>query len=279
MVNPRPFDTRIVPRDYAEAAKWYLAAAENGNMFAQYELADLYVRGLGVPQDYRQALHWFEKAALQEAWLGVEEHVEALFMIWEQGEIAYRIGLIFADTQGDVLDYAAARKWFLNAAVQGHYGALYELGQMYENGWGVPQSYYRASRFYYKAIGGADYFGYVTDARAYLALADLSSCGKTIYGNKITAVWLYQKVDDLPDAQYALANAYLYGDGTRQSPAKAYYYAKMLSQNPDATLGQKAEAQLIMDEMAAHLPDDVVEWVTVRQFMVGGVDFIGCRNN
>lgn len=221
LINPRPFYERIVPRDYAEAAKWYLAAAEDGNMFAQYELADLYARGLGVPRDYRQALLWFEKAAAQEAELGVEERMETLFLIREPGDIAYRMGLIYADAQGNVLDYAAARKWFLNAAVQGHYGALYELGQMYENGWGVPQSYHRAARFYYKAIGGANYFGSVTDARAYLALADLSSCGKTIYGNNITAVWLYKKVDDLPDAQYALANACLYGDGTRQSPAKA----------------------------------------------------------
>ena len=46
---------RGVERDYAEAAKWYLKAAEQGFAPAQNHLAMMYYSGRGVGQDYREA--------------------------------------------------------------------------------------------------------------------------------------------------------------------------------------------------------------------------------
>jgi TPR repeat protein len=40
-------------------------AASAGDAQAQFALADQYYRGVGVPQDYRQALLWFENSANQ----------------------------------------------------------------------------------------------------------------------------------------------------------------------------------------------------------------------
>lgn len=52
-----------VPTDYAEAARWYLQAAEQGDAVAQSSLRVMYVLGWGVPQDYVQAHMWFNLAA------------------------------------------------------------------------------------------------------------------------------------------------------------------------------------------------------------------------
>lgn len=56
---------RGVRLDYAEAAKWYRKAAEQGNSDAQYSLGHMYLFGLGVRQSNRDAANWFLKAAAQ----------------------------------------------------------------------------------------------------------------------------------------------------------------------------------------------------------------------
>jgi TPR repeat protein len=53
------------PNDYAEAARWYRAAAEQGNAVAQYNLGYAYDKGRGVPQDDTEAVRWYRAAAEQ----------------------------------------------------------------------------------------------------------------------------------------------------------------------------------------------------------------------
>jgi hypothetical protein len=48
-----------VPKDNAEAAKWYRLAAEQGHAHAQRRLTRLYALGMGVPKSYFRALAWF----------------------------------------------------------------------------------------------------------------------------------------------------------------------------------------------------------------------------
>ena len=42
-------------RDYAEAAEWYLRAAKQGDLLGQSRLADLYANGMGVPKNNVEA--------------------------------------------------------------------------------------------------------------------------------------------------------------------------------------------------------------------------------
>jgi TPR repeat protein len=51
--------------DYAKAAKLIRPLAERGNADAQTKLGDLYRRGLGVPQSFREAARWYRMAAVQ----------------------------------------------------------------------------------------------------------------------------------------------------------------------------------------------------------------------
>ena len=51
--------------DYAAAAQWFRRAAEYGVLDSQFNLAILYARGLGVPQDLGQSYVWFAIAAQQ----------------------------------------------------------------------------------------------------------------------------------------------------------------------------------------------------------------------
>ena len=54
-----------VPQDYTDALEWYRMAAEQGFDKAQNNLGFMYDNGLGVPQDYVQAHLWYNLAAAQ----------------------------------------------------------------------------------------------------------------------------------------------------------------------------------------------------------------------
>jgi len=54
-----------VPQDYALAMKWYRLAADQGDPFAQVDLGSMYLDGLGVAQDLDEARKWYRLAADQ----------------------------------------------------------------------------------------------------------------------------------------------------------------------------------------------------------------------
>jgi TPR repeat protein len=51
-----------LPKDLAQAQRWYRAAADQGDPFAEASLAILYNFGKGVPKDPIQAYMWYEIA-------------------------------------------------------------------------------------------------------------------------------------------------------------------------------------------------------------------------
>ena len=53
-----------VAQDYAEAAKWYRLAAQQGNSSAQSNLGAMYANGQGVVQDYVKAHSWYQLSTL-----------------------------------------------------------------------------------------------------------------------------------------------------------------------------------------------------------------------
>lgn len=54
-----------VAQSYAEAMRWYMSAADRGNVYSAYHVGEMYRLGLGVEQDARKAIPWYQKAAAQ----------------------------------------------------------------------------------------------------------------------------------------------------------------------------------------------------------------------
>ena len=52
-----------VAKNDIEAARWYLAAAEHGDVTAQSKIGSLYESGVGVAKDLDKAAYWFTQAA------------------------------------------------------------------------------------------------------------------------------------------------------------------------------------------------------------------------
>jgi hypothetical protein len=149
-----------LPQDYAEAARWYRLAAEQGSVEAQYGLGRMYRIGEGVPEDDAEAARFYRLAAeqghvLAQVNLGVsyatgegvlQDYVEAVRwyrMAAEQGdaEAQFLLGFYYSTGEGLPQDYAEAVRWLRLAAEQGHAEAQFLLAKKYRFGEGVPQDY------------------------------------------------------------------------------------------------------------------------------------------
>ncbi len=84
-----------------------LMLAEQGNANAQYDLAGIYKRGEGVPQDYAEAVRWYRLAAEQG-------HANAQFSM----------GVRYITGEGVPQDCVLAHMWVNLAAAQGNEKAL-----------------------------------------------------------------------------------------------------------------------------------------------------------
>jgi TonB family protein len=123
-----------VSQDYAEAMIWYRKAADQGNTNAHVNVGWLYQNGWGVKQDYSEAMRWY---------LGAANKGNA----YAQTDI----GWLYENGNGVTRDYSVAMAWYYRAASQGHAKAQNAIGWLYQNGWGVEQDYAKAADWYGKA--------------------------------------------------------------------------------------------------------------------------------
>ena len=146
---------RGVVKDDAEAVKWYRLSADQGVAVAQYSLGMMYANGQGVTKDDAEAVRWYRKAADQ----GVSV-AQAL------------LGSMYITGRGVLNDDAEAVKWYRKAAEQGLRSAQTTLGLLYEKGRGVTKDDAEAMKWYRKAANQGD-------ATAKSNLARLEAAGST----------------------------------------------------------------------------------------------------
>jgi len=113
-----------VPQDYKKAFWWLKRAAEKGNVDAQREFGNLYREGKGVSRNYKEALAWFRLAGRNGDPLA--QHMA---------------GLMYQTGEGVNQSFAQAARWYRSAAKQGLFLSEKALGRLYSLGKGVTQNY------------------------------------------------------------------------------------------------------------------------------------------
>lgn len=117
--------------DYETALREFKPLAEQGNAEAQINLGNLYMKGLGVEQDYAAAGNWYRQAA---------EHGDPI------GQS--KLGILYYYGLGVDKNPDEAARWFLKAAEQGEPSAAAVLGSMYAEGDGVIRDNVKAYYWY-----------------------------------------------------------------------------------------------------------------------------------
>ena len=102
-----------VTRDYAQAHKLFIEAAEQGHAKAQYRLGFMYSLGKGVKKSDQQAIGWWQKAAKQS-----------------DPDAQYYLGYMHEIGAGVNQDMGEAKKWYQKAASNGSVNAVQSLRMM-----------------------------------------------------------------------------------------------------------------------------------------------------
>lgn len=143
--------------DFTEAFSWYSQASDLDDPDAQYYIAWYYHKGLGdIKRDYRKASSWYEKAILN----GSYKAYVGLGML-------YHYGLL--DTKPD---YAMALKMYQICESHDKLcgSALNQIGLLYQDGLGVPQSHPNSMEYFLKAAS-------MHDAGAYNSIGEFHKQG------------------------------------------------------------------------------------------------------
>jgi TPR repeat protein len=236
---------------FAEAVVSWRDAAEAGDATAALYLGALNDTGVGVPQDFGQALDWYKRA-------GAAGNVVGMF----DAAVMYDAG------RGTPANLAIAAQWYAMAAAKGYGRAEYNLAMLRETGAGVPADREQAVRLYRAAAGhgvdaarmklrglgepysgdvrhppneprSADGSGMAAFRRAQQALLSRDPAA----ASAAAALFRQAALQGNPLAQYDLGYCYEHGLGLPVDKSEAVrWYRAAASQAPNGAMKEIAEA-------------------------------------
>lgn len=122
-----------LPQSTGLAFPYFMQAAVAGNPAAQVQVAHYYYAGdenADIEQDYRQAIGWFEKAALQLS-----------------AEAQYYLGIMHRTGQGVTRDRTEGLRWLYLAEVKAYVPAFLLLAEINARGDGVVEDPIKAAMY------------------------------------------------------------------------------------------------------------------------------------
>jgi serine/threonine protein kinase len=151
-------------RDYDQAFELFYVCAKNGNINAQYQLAQIYHH---VKRNYIKAYKWYRQLAGQnhaDSQLGLG----LLYEDWQNPTKAFKwymrsakqnnpkaqcqVARMYKYGHGIKINYREAFKWYTKAAEQHYHSAYYGIGYFYERGCAVKKDYAEALKWYKKSV-------------------------------------------------------------------------------------------------------------------------------
>lgn len=262
--------------DYSHAADWFLKAiqrkypcisiikelAEKGYAEAQTVLGICYRWGMGVNEDYKEAVKWWLKAAEQrnfnayselglEPDLGQKSSNRAFKMIQkavnqDDLEAIYRLGNCYRNgDDGFTQDYPKAVYWYQLAADRGHADAQFFLAGCYFQGNGVSKDVAKALSLWQSAANkghhGAKLILHICmiqgfskyreaaeqgDAEAQAVLGYCYQSGEVVDIDHQQAFYWYMKSAEqgFAEGQYGVGRCYYLGLGVPKDLSKAVYW-------------------------------------------------------
>ena len=272
-----------VPKDGAEAVKWWRKAAEQGHPEAQDKLGLAYWTGDGVPMDHVEATKWFRKfnerkQQLSKSPVISDENVdlnlpsEKFFDLVKSADAKwqYDLGLVSVREK----DYSHAVKCFTNAAKQGHPEAQCKLGVCYMDGLGVAKDEAEAVKWFSKAAQQGN-------AYAEYSLGVVYFCGRGVAKDISTALkwWRRAAENGSAHAQHNLGVSYERGEGViAQNYVEAYMWMKLAAAQGYEGASKNCEEIVLKmnaEQIAKVEPYHQMLWKRERLTLKRLYDFIG----
>lgn len=229
---------------YEKVFKDVLKLAENGDVFAQWEVADMYEFGYGIEKNKAEQVHWLKESARKGFWMAQcdlgdyyyyeEKKYEEAFNWYKKAaelglaEAQLEIGILL-DWDGDLeKDPARANQWYRKAAEQGEEWAMYYLADNYCEGNGCHVNYKEAFKWYQKAAG-------LGVTKALLEMGNLLDWKGDLEKDPPRANQWYHKAAEQGEveAMYYLADNYCEGNGCSVNYYEAFKWYKKAADQGD----------------------------------------------
>jgi TPR repeat protein len=206
VVKPLPYIKLFFSRDFkmGEEQKFLIQKnkADAGDAQAQYDVGMYYEDGIGVPQSYETAFHYYECAAFQGHSMGL-----------------CKLGEFYAEGLGVERSYESAFRYYEAAAKMENTKALVCIGKLYEEGKGVKKSIKKALQHYQQGADQNESLGWTFLAEIYEKGIDVESSQKRanfFYHERFEYHKRLAEQGDV-DAQFAWGLDYQNGWGVEQS--------------------------------------------------------------
>jgi localization factor PodJL len=132
-------DGRGVPQNFPQAVVWYERAARGGLAPALFRLGALYEKGSGVTKDLHEARRLYVAAADKG-----------------NSNAMHNLGVLYAEGIDGKPDFKEAAQWFRKSATFGISDSQYNLAVLYARGIGVERDLSEAYRWFALAAKGGD---------------------------------------------------------------------------------------------------------------------------
>lgn len=216
---------------YRDALDLWLPLADEGNVDALRNVAQMYRLGLGVQRDDTTAFEYYEQAAERGS---DDAQVNAAFQL--------------LTGKGVEQDREAAATWFAKAADQGNPLAQYNLGLMYEKGVGVDKDMDFALELYRQAASQGQR----------RAIARLEALEASEEDARVASAEAAKAEEEKKKAEMAEAKAKAEAEAEAKAKADAAAEAEAKAK-AEAEAEEKAEAARIAAEKAATEAEDDAE--------------------
>lgn len=244
---------RYVEQNFQKAFEYFKKAADGGLLYAQMAVADMYLYGRGVSSDLSKACQIYKKVLKNKEDLSEENvmHIyENLGEIYNFHKVsdrdltqeeaisylqeAYKLGgmnsraLIFVSfIAAEEKESGDAALWIQRTFYQNPNDprVLFAMGMLYEFGVQVPKDYETAFSYYKKSAELGEPWG-----MHYLAYAYGKGQG-TAPDLKKGFQWELKAAETLPQAQFNVAQQYLFGMGVDVDRDKALFWFTKASSN------------------------------------------------
>lgn len=215
--------------DYSEkeALQWFERAALLGYAPAQVNLAVMYANGWATPTNYGSALQWLHQAANQGF-----------------ARAYYNLGILSMNGQGVRQDYKEAFAWFQKGAEAGDSNAETNLGYLFDQGLGCDRDPKTAVFWYRKAASAANPLGENN-------LADMYLRGEGVPRNDAEAFKWFQKAAAHGSTGARIKLGYMYSQGLGTAKDLQTAYSWVLS----ASLAGDKRGDDLLSSIAKQLTD------------------------
>lgn len=224
------YGTETIVQDYQKAFEMLLQESKRGNLYAMYDLASCYQKGIGCKKSTDKAQELYQKVLF-----GFKDQISKIENQEQIKYLNYRIGKMYYFGQGTEKNNEEAFRFFSSndGKSTSEIYARYYLAKMYESGEYVAKDQQKAFQYFSSIAESFSFAAYKVAIMLEKGEGTVMDRQKAQEFYKIALKSFESSIKETPNdfLQYRVGQMYLTGKGTEKDIEKAVYFLKQSAQS------------------------------------------------